>query len=81
MIEGQFTTTGVSPEVQATEIDLSVSGTFDGTVQVQRQIGSSWRTVEEISAASERVFKNAQARGFRLNCTTYTSGTIEYAYG
>ncbi|MEP3276839.1 MAG: hypothetical protein ABJN26_16050 [Stappiaceae bacterium] len=81
MIEGQFTATGTSPEVQATEIDLSVSGTFVGSIAVQRKIGDSWRTVEEITAANERVFKNAQARGFRLECTAHTSGTIDYAYG
>ncbi len=68
MIEGQFNATGVSPEEQPTEVDLSVSGTFDGTVA-------------EVSATGGQVFVNAQVRGFRLGCTAYTSGTNEYAYG
>ena len=60
--------------------DLSVWGTFVGTVAIQRQEpGGNWGTIENITAPAERLLANALNRPFRINVTAYTSGTVNYS--
>ncbi len=59
--------------------DLSIWGTFVGTVAIQRQeAGGNWGTIEGVTEPVEKVITNALNMPFRVNVTAYTSGTINY---
>ncbi len=80
-VAGSFTATGTSTEIPITHGDLSISGTFDATVQLQRNFGGAWQVVETITAPVELVIEPGKNQVFRLECTVYTSGTVNYAFG
>lgn len=79
-ISGNFTATGAGTETLTTkEFGISVSGTFSGTVALQRSLdGTNWHTVESYTEATEKAGDNGNECLMRLNCTAYTSGTISY---
>lgn len=81
MLIGTFTGTGTSRVMKVTLADLSISGTFSATVELQRKIGGNWVTVETITGPTELVVDPAGGQDFRLECTAYTSGTVTYAMG
>lgn len=81
VITGTFTATGTSSEVTISHGDLSISGTFSATVELQRNFGGNWVTVETITAPTELVIEPGRGQTFRLECTAYTSGTVTYAMG
>lgn len=58
-------------------IDFSVSGTFVGTLQIQRRKpgDSTWLVIESHTGAAERVLRNASNYDMRVECSAYTSGT------
>lgn len=59
--------------------DLSVWGTFVATIAIQRQeAGGNWGTIETVTEPVEKVLTNALNMPFRINVTSYTSGTINY---
>lgn len=68
--------------------NISVWGTFVGTVQLERSFdnGTTWlpltaggTQIEKFTApASESVDEFEVGVLYRLNCTAYTSGTINY---
>jgi len=79
IVTGTFTATGQSSTIQATAIDVSISGAASATVGIQRRIGGNWVTIESITGDGERVVENATGLEMRLNCSSYTSGTATYA--
>lgn len=64
-----------------TKVGLSLYGTFEATVSVQikRPDQSSWRTIESLSAPTEKVYELSGRMEFRAGIATgdYTSGTAE----
>jgi hypothetical protein len=69
--------------------NVTIYGTFAGTVQLQRSFdaGTTWHTVSKDSSGSDAAYSapislvclepenNVQ---YRLNCSVYSSGTINY---
>lgn len=82
-VSGTFTATGVSATVQISGlVPLSISGIAGGSVvELQRQLdGTNWRTVESFSA-DEEVNVQGVGKFYRLECTTFGSGTVAYVLG
>jgi hypothetical protein len=83
---GTFTGTGVSAAMSPVygRFNLSISGTFSATIQVQRSFdgGLTWLVVDIFTAPVERVGTDIE-RGvrYRLQCTTFGSGTVTYRLG
>lgn len=78
-VTGTFTATGTSNSVRSKGVDVSIGGTFVGTVVVERLIGGTWQGVEAVTAPAERFVENDKSRGVRVRCSAYTSGTVTYA--
>jgi hypothetical protein len=87
MATGSFTATGAGEVVEIVApkyFDLSIFGTFTGTVQLQRKrpSDSTWRVVKEYTEASEDLEDTGLVASgvwqVRLECTSYTSGTINW---
>lgn len=94
-VTGSFTGTGnsaaITPEIAVdrgcASFNVSVWGTFAGTVQPQRSFdsGATWlpftkdRTAISATAPFSEGFAEAEAGvQWRLSCTAFTSGTINY---
>lgn len=79
-VSGSFTGTGASGTLTTKEFAFSVSGTFSATVAIQRSFdgGTTWRTVESHTEAAEKSGDNGSECLMRLECTAYTSGTVNY---
>ncbi len=95
-VTGTFTGTGTSAlftAIPGFAVWVKLSGTFAGTVQVERcstglaasaQVltvaGSAWAV---FTAPVQEAVSSEDASGvaYRLNCTAYTSGTIAYQIG
>jgi hypothetical protein len=91
---GTFTATGQSasftpatPDNNRGPFNMSLWGTFVGTVQVERSFdgGTTWLpltalgTAIPFTAPCSEVFEELEfGVQYRLNCTAYTSGTINY---
>lgn len=81
-ITGTFGATGQSDSIDlAGQFNLSLSGWGSATVRLERSFdgGSSWVVVKSYTVDAEEV-GDAPEPGvlYRLNCTSYTSGTIAY---
>lgn len=81
-----FTATGVSAAIGFTKGDrhvLVVSGTFVGSVQLERSSnGNTWQTVGLVRSAAGTFTAEAGLTGqYRVRCTAYTSGTIVCSFG
>ena len=62
--------------------DVSVSGTFVGTVAVQRtkdKTNGPWLTIDTFTAPFEKVGVSGSAWYYRVGFTAYTSGSAEMA--
>lgn len=96
-VTGSFTATGQSaslvPQADTSgrypkQFNVSVRGTFVGTVQLERSFdGTNWFVASRDSAGTAAawtapmsvVVEEPEAGViYRLNCTAYTSGTITY---
>lgn len=85
---GTFTATGQSADATFKgEFNVSLWGTFVATVQLERSFdaGSTWLPVTALgtgitfTAPATEVFSEPEAGvRYRLNCTAYTSGTVNY---
>ncbi|MCP4072303.1 MAG: hypothetical protein GY742_11270 [Hyphomicrobiales bacterium] len=75
-----FSGAGQSFSANGDSCDIILSGTFVGTVALQAQDASgNWVTVNSWTAPAISLNNEAAfARNWRLDCTTYTSGTINY---
>jgi hypothetical protein len=101
-VSSSFTGTGQSASIvpkkgdgpyDAADFNVSLSGTFVGTVQLERKFtasgGSTWHPLTAAgtqigiwTAPCSEVFEEPQGGvEYRLNCTAYTSGTISYRMG
>jgi|SRR5579884_659531 len=90
VLGGQFTAAGQSQTILLYgAFNVSIWGTFSGTVQLQRSFdgGTTWimRTIDATGqpasfTAPTSIIVNEPERGvlYQLACTTYTSGTISY---
>lgn len=61
------------------DFSLSISGTFVGTVEVQRSFDdkATWLPIEAFTAVTEQVgFEASVLAHYRFECTAFTSGTI-----
>jgi hypothetical protein len=94
-VSSTFTGTGQSASFlikgvddrRPTSFNLSLWGTFVGTVQLERSFdGSTWlpltangtQIYKFTAPCSEPVEESEIGVLYRLNCTAYTSGTINY---
>ncbi len=89
VVTGTFTATGVSPYfVVYGPFNISVWGTFSGTVLVQRSFdgGTTWLTRTDTPSgsgsftASTSFALSEPERGvlYQLDCSAYVSGTVNY---
>lgn len=92
-VTGTFTGTGQSAAFHPMVADLpyasfnmSLWGTFAGTVQLERSFdGATWLPLTErgssitFTGPCSEIFEEPEPSAqYRLNCTSYTSGTINY---
>lgn len=92
IVQGSFVATGQSLALPASgPFNLSLWGTFVATVQLQRSFdgGLTWQQVQSDSVGATAVSFTAVASVkldlgneggvlYRLNCSAYTSGTVNY---
>lgn len=90
-LAGDFTATGQSnafTPLAGRGFDVSAWGTFVGSVQLERNIGGQWLPLTVNGQAAykwtapftETVNEPVYGVQYRLNCTAYTSGTINYSF-
>lgn len=89
-VTGSFTATGQSEVFRPSPgaaFNMTLSGTFVGTVQLERQFEetggfyplTALGTSLSFTAPCSEVFEEPEGgTAYRLNCTAYTSGTINY---
>ena len=87
---GTFSGTGQSPSAFVWGLfNVSIWGTFVATVQVERSLdgGTTWIVVAADGIGTPAAYTSSisltgdeieQGTSYRLNCTAYTSGTINY---
>lgn len=95
-VSGTFAATGQSTSFAAPgaldgEFNVSLSGTWAGTVLLQRSFnaGSTWITVSKPDLTDASFTTNVSFSVkepepgvlYRLNCSAYTSGTVTYRLG
>lgn len=92
-VSGSFTAVGASPQFKAGGfINFTVSGTFVGSCQIERSFdgGATWFPLTAFFGAAITPFtapgsffvqEPENGVNYRLNCTAYTSGTINYRIG
>lgn len=89
VISGTFDSPGQSPSFQIGRgmFNISVWGTFSGSVQLERSFdGSTWLPITAAgmqlyvwsAPASEVAEEPGRGVQYRLNCTAVSSGTINY---
>lgn len=82
LVDGSFTGVGNSNPVCLKDgFNLSIDGTFNATVVLQRSFdsGSTWHLVERFTAPVQLTGHEPEAYiSYRLVCTGHTSGTIQY---
>lgn len=81
VVSGDFTATGTSDETFAHEADFIVTGIFAGTVilEVKESDRDNWAPACTETEPAVRRILLARARQFRVRCSAFTSGTIQYS--
>lgn len=76
-ITTSFTGTASGETLTTKQGSLSISGTFAATIALRRSFdsGTTWHTVEEYTAVTEKAFDHGSAALTKLECTAFTSGT------
>jgi hypothetical protein len=89
-ISGSFTATGDGPSASFyQDYNITISGTFVGTVALQRSFdgGLTWNnvardtygTIATFNAPISLIaFEPENGVSYRLSCTAYTSGTLNW---
>lgn len=74
-------TVGVcGPVGPAHSVDISITGTFVATVDLQRYINGGWKTIKQYTApAQDSPSVGVRASPTRLICSSYSSGTVSAA--
>lgn len=87
---GTFTATGASAQIAFRgPFSVAVWGTFAGTIDLQKSFdgGTTWVNdyapyiANQITMTAPAAFQCVEAEDgvyYRLNCSTYTSGTVNY---
>jgi hypothetical protein len=58
---------------------FALSGTWVGTVTLQRRVGNEYRNVQRFTGNTDQIFEpSAVEESYRVQCLIYTSGTITY---
>ncbi len=82
-IKEDFTATGTSAEQFARSGGFVISGTFVGTIELQRRINNVWQAIAIYTGPTTVIdatsFDNGSVLPMRFEVTDYTSGTIEAA--
>lgn len=82
LLSGTFSATGQSDTVSIRgHFNVSLSGFGSGTIGVQRSFdsGGTWLTIEEFTSDVERRgYEQEIDVIYRLNCSSYSSGTLAY---
>lgn len=76
-VQRDFSATGTSDEVLIRRGTMSISGTFVGTIELQRFSNGGWDVVDDgtfTTKAGRSINEGVPAR-YRFECTAYTSGT------
>lgn len=78
-ITKSFTGTGDSTAIDlGGDFSVSISGTFDATVNLQRSFddGATWHTIEAFTDIAEKVgIESSTQVKYRFNCSSFASGT------
>ena len=79
-ITKSFTATGFSDVEPFISGAFSISGTFDGTVQLQHKINAVWKVIASYTiptaVGNQTSFDNGASLPMRFECSAFTSGTI-----
>lgn len=81
---GSFAAPGQSSAIMGTLVDLVVSGTFTGSIQIETAMPGSggadvWvATATALTAAGVSQFMAANSRKYRANATALSTGTAYY---
>lgn len=78
---GTITATGQTTGVTlGNNFNLSLGGFGVASINLERSFdnGSTWGVVETFTADAEKVGQSHESALYRLNTTSYTSGTITY---
>ena len=79
-IKKSFTATGTSDKILALQGAFQISGTFVGTVELQRFLNGVWQAIGSFTAPTaagdQTSFDNGVSLPMRFEVTAYTSGTI-----
>lgn len=80
---GALTGTGATGEVGGKEITFQMYGTFVATIDLQRSEDgrATWRNVagETYTTPTDKNISNLSTQfSYRLNCSAFTSGTINW---
>ena len=94
LVSGSFSATGQSATFMAIldqPFNITIYGTFVGTVRLERSFdaGTTWvpltangsAILSFTAPASESWSESGANMSYRMNCTAYTSGTINYRLG
>jgi hypothetical protein len=76
-VSGTIAATGEGTSLAGKVVDVSISGTWVGTVDVQRAMGATWNTIESYTGNAEVVVENATKVPVRVYFTR-TSGSVDY---
>jgi hypothetical protein len=80
-VSGSLTATGASAEVIGIGASYQVTGTFVGTVALQYHDGAAWqnsRSHTAVTTNNPNVITDVARRRWRMNCSAFTSGSIDY---
>lgn len=84
-LTGTFTADDTSDEVYLfRHFNLSIQGTFAATINIQRSFdrGATWETTDSVTTKVSTVgFEPERGVMYRLSCSGYTSGSVEYRIG
>lgn len=79
-VQNSATGTGAGDTLNARvgDLNVSVSGFGSATIALQRCLdGTNWRTIESYTSDTEKIATATRpGEKWRLNCTSYSSGTI-----
>jgi len=82
VVEGEFTGTGQSGDINLfSDFNVSLSGFGTASINLERSFdsGDTWKLVKNYTAdTEERGFESESGVLYRLNVSSYTSGTIAF---
>ena len=79
-ISGSITATGTTDATdRVVKADIVLDSFGSATIALEAQMpNGTWTSVEDYTSDTNKVWDSAVGAPLRLNCTSYTSGTINY---